>query len=111
MANFGKAPSSRFIKFQNLQWTGTGTLVSTTFTAQTYQVRVTSQLAGWICIGTSTSTDPLLGTLPTTNGGVGAYMPNTTVQGEYFTCPTGGIFSFASTTTSSGQWVSVAEMG
>jgi hypothetical protein len=108
LANFQKQNSSRFINYQNLQWTGTGTLYSTNFSDQTYQVRVTSQLAGWIAIGTTTSTNQ---TQPTTAGGVGAYFPNITTVGEYVTVSPKQIFSFSSTTTSSGQWVSVAEMG
>jgi hypothetical protein len=43
MAFFGKQPSSRLIKAQNLLWTGTGTLVSTPLASETFQVRIIAQ--------------------------------------------------------------------
>jgi hypothetical protein len=106
MSNYyGKQPSSRILKAQNLTWTGTGTLVSTTFTAQTYQVRVATQLAGWINIDATGNSS----TLPTTLGGAGTPI-FASLLGEYFAVTPGEIFSFSSTTTSSGQFITVTEM-
>lgn len=104
MTNFiVKQQASRIVKMQNIQWTGTGTVVSTNFASGTQHIRVCSQLAGWMAIDN-------LGTVPTTAGGLGAFLPNSTVGGEYFTCTPGEIFSFSSTTTSSGSWISISEM-
>jgi hypothetical protein len=100
---FSKAPSSRLNKYQSLQWPGTGTLVCTYFSAETYQIRVSTQLSGWIAVDN-------IGSVPTSAGGTGAWFPNTSSVGEYFTVTPGQLFSFSSTTTSSGAWVSVCEM-
>jgi hypothetical protein len=101
---FDRQPASRVIKMQNLAWTGSGTLVSTNFTGQTYQVRVIAQTAGWFAIDN-------LGTVPTTAGGNGVFIPASAAGGEYFTCSPGMLFSFSSTTTSSASpWVSISEM-
>ena len=59
-------------RLQNLAWSGSGTLVSTNSTAQTYQVRIASQVAGWFAIDN-------LGTVPISAGGTGTWLPNTTV--------------------------------
>jgi hypothetical protein len=98
----GKIPSSRLNKQQSLTWTGTGTLVSTNFGSETFQIRVASQLAGWVWVDN-------LGTVPTTAAGNGAWFPNTTLS-EVFTVSPGQIFAFSSTTTSSGQIVSLTEL-
>ena len=101
---FDKQPASRIIKVQNLAWTGTGTLVSTNFATETWQIRVCCQTAGWFAIDN-------LGTVPTTVGGVGTLIPASVAGGEYFTVTPGMIFSFSSTTTSTGSpWVNIAEM-
>jgi len=42
-----KQPSSRVIKTQTLSWTGSGTVVSTNFTPQTYQIRISTQVTGY----------------------------------------------------------------
>lgn len=39
---FGKQPSSRPIRSQTLNYTGSGTLISTTFASETFQIRVFS---------------------------------------------------------------------
>jgi hypothetical protein len=102
-----KQPASRIIKTQNLAWTGSGTVVSTNFATQTYQVRVCAQTAGWINIDSVGQSS----TVPTTAGGAGAFVPASTVGGEYFVVTPGMVLSFASTTTSTGSpWVSVSEM-
>ena len=102
MPYWGKSPSSRIIRAQALQWTGTGTLTSTPFGSETFQIRVAVQAPGWIAIDN-------LGTVPTTAGGLGTFI-STQVAGESFTCSPGQLFSYSSTTTSSGPWVSFSEM-
>jgi hypothetical protein len=96
-----KTPSSRLLKGQAIGWTGTGTAVSTNFANQTYQVRIATPIAGWFAIDN-------LGTVPTTAGSAGTWIAANTV-GEVFTCTPGELFSFASTSTSSGS-VSVTEL-
>jgi hypothetical protein len=92
--SFAKQPSSRIIKQQNFAWTGTGTLLSTPFASATQQVRVFSQVGGQFCIDN-------LGTVPTTPGGTGTLIaPNTF---EYYAVTSGMLFSFSSTSTSSGS--------
>lgn len=103
--NFGKAPSSRIIGAQIVQWPGSGTVVSTNFGSQTYQVRVISQINGYISVdGSSTiiSTSTFAG---------GTFIAANTASGDYWTCLPGQFLSFTSTTTSSGGFVSVSEMG
>lgn len=105
MANFfSKAPSSRLIKSQALAWVGTGTVVSTLFTSETWQVRVASQIAGYINIDVTGASST-----PTTSGGTGYFLPATTAAAEYFAVSPSQILSFSSTSTSSGV-VSVGEV-
>jgi hypothetical protein len=101
---FDKQPASRLIKQQNLAWAGSGTLVSTLFAGETFQVRVCSQVAGWFNIDVTGSSST-----PTTAGGIGYFIPASTVGGEYFIVSPSQILSFSSTSTSSGV-VSVAEV-
>jgi hypothetical protein len=101
MTFVSKIPSSRLIKGQVVAWTGTGTAVSTNFTNQTFQVRVATPVNGWMAIDN-------LGTVPTTAGSAGTWIA-ANVVGETFTCTPGEIFSFASTSTSSGS-VSLTEL-
>jgi len=42
-----KQPASRVIKTQTLSYTGAGTVVSSNFGPQTYQLRVTTQVTGY----------------------------------------------------------------
>jgi hypothetical protein len=108
---FDKQPASRAILQQNQQWTGTGSLVFNKFSTETWQVRICSQIAGWASIDNTTgATGPLTGTMPTTAGGFGMFIPNSTVGGEYFAVTAGQTLQFSSTTTSSGSWVSITEM-
>ena len=101
---FDKQPASRLIKQQNLAWTGTGTVVSTLFAGETFQVRLCSQVAGWFNIDVTGQSST-----PTTAGGIGYFIPASTVGGEYFQSVPSQILSFSSTSTSSGV-VSCAEM-
>ena len=96
-------PSNRIIKATSQQWAGTGTLVSTPFTSETWRVRVISQVAGWIAIDN-------IGTVPTTVGGNGTFLPASTVGGEVFSCSPSQVLSFSSATTSSGAWVNLTEL-
>jgi hypothetical protein len=78
VSNFcGKQPSSRISKTQNLQWTGTGILVSTNFVPQTYQIRVATQIAGWMAVDN-------LGTVPTAAGGLGTWPPTRSLNRRLF---------------------------
>src|SRR5215469_10778692 len=106
MTNFIKQPGSRIIANQNLNWTGTGTIASTNFSPQTYQIRVASQISGWFSIDATTVAGP------TTAGGVGAFVPAATGQAEYFAVTPGQILLWASTSTSTGvgNVVSIQEM-
>jgi hypothetical protein len=99
-AFFSKAPSSRLTRMNNVSWMGSGTVTSTTFQVATQQVLITSQVSGWFALDN-------LGTVPTTNGGTGFYLPANTSPAAYTVTP-GMQFSFSSTTTSSGV-ISVVE--
>lgn len=104
MGYYDKAGSSTINVMQALAWTGSGTTFSTNFASQTRQIRVISQVAGWISVTQTTGV-----TVPTTAGGAGVFIAANTASGDYFSCNPGQIFSFASTSTSSGS-VSVTEM-
>jgi hypothetical protein len=104
MANWGKFGSSRISKAQILSWPGSGTVVSTNFQSQTYQVRVISQINGYVAIDNT-------GTLITTSTFAGGtYIAANTANGDYFTVTPGQVLEFTSTTTTSGNLVSVAEL-
>ena len=117
MGQFSKQSSSRPIKYQVLTY-NSASIGSTNFGPSVQQVRVMSQLGGWITINQSTS-DSIIAT---TNGGVGmivsgvstAFSAGTIGGGsgfpEYFAVTPGQLFFFNSTTTSSGA-VSITEMG
>jgi len=107
-AGWDKQPASRPFKYQVVGWTGSGTALSTYFTSQTYQIRICSQTAGWAIID-STRGDLNGGTIPTTAGGIGEFVPASTVGGEYFTVSPGQSFLWASTSTSS-FYISITEM-
>lgn len=105
---FGKASASRPLRTQTLNWTGSGTLVSTTFASETFQIRVFSQVAGYWSISESTSTVPT--TAPPSGTQQPAQVPiGANLVGEFICVSPSLIFSFSSTSTSSG-FVSVAEM-
>jgi hypothetical protein len=111
---YDKQPSSRIVKIQNLTWLGSGTLATTNFTSETYQIRICSQIPIWFSVDNSTAAGPLLSTLPTTTGGVGTFLPNSTVGGEYFACSPGQILVVSSTSSSTlgtaGNFISIQEM-
>ena len=104
MANWSKYESSRILRAQILQWPGSGTVVSTNFSAQTYQVRVISQISGYVAID---NTGTLITTTTFANG---TYIAANTANGDYFTVTPGEMLEFTSTSTSSGGFVSLSEM-
>ena len=117
-SGFDKQPASRPITYQNITYTGgaspSTTVYSAKFGVATQQVRVFSSLAGWCSIDQSTLTvataTQSAATVGSTNiPGTGMFIPASTVTGEYFTVTPGQLFTFASTSTSSG-YVSITEM-
>ena len=100
-ANLPHQSASRIIKNQLLQYTGSGTLLTTPFLSETWQVRVLSQVNGWCSIDNTT------GLISSSTGG--ALLAANTAAGDYFTVTPGQAFAFSSTTTASGT-VSVTEM-
>src|SRR5438105_895257 len=104
MGNYwSKQASSRPLKLQELDYTGSSTLQTTTFTSQTYQVRVFSDVRGYLSFGsTGISTSSRAG-----NGAVVEIAPS--LRGEYFTVTPGQFVEFSSTSTSSGS-VLITEM-
>jgi hypothetical protein len=75
-----KQSASRFIKYQNVSWAGSGVAVSTGFAPQTYQIRVASQIAGAIAVDVT----GVSSTVVSTAGGGGAYLP-ANVMPEFIT--------------------------
>jgi hypothetical protein len=100
MAGFEKQHGSRENIDQVLAYLGGGaTVASNKFGTATQQIRVVSEIQGWLSIGSSTTV---------TVGSNGMKIaPN--VNGEYFTTTPGQIAAFNSTSTSTGC-VSVTEM-
>ncbi len=105
MANYQfKQSSSKPVRYQVLQY-NSATTFSTSFGAGVQQIRVISQLAGWGTINQSTA-DSIIAS---SAGGVGLIIPAAASGGEYFTVQQGQIFTFSSTSTSTGA-CSVTEM-
>ena len=97
---FDKQHSSRPNVNQILAYLGGGaTVVSTNFGVATQQIRVVSEVQGWLSIGAST----------TVTVGSNGLKISANVEGEYFTATPGQIAAFNSTSTSTG-FVSIAEM-
>jgi hypothetical protein len=92
-----KAESSRFDRSIVTNITsGTASQTTTPVGSQTYQIRVTSTLPIWAVVGSTTAT-----------ANSGALVPAN--RAEYFITTPGQVFSFISTSTSSG-YVVVSEM-
>jgi hypothetical protein len=109
-SNWAKAPSSRIIVGQPLTWAA-ATLFTTKFSPQTYQVRVISQINGWVAVLDSTATMFSTSTFAGASGGPGGtYIAANTANGDYFACNPGQILAFTSTTTTTGIMISVSEM-
>ena len=101
--NFGKQTSSRILRGQALAWAGTATSDSTPFLPGTLQIRVISQINGWVSIGTTMSTATFAG---------GTFIAANTANGDYFTVTPGQILTFTSSTTgTTGTIISCSEMG
>jgi hypothetical protein len=98
---FGKMPSSRPIRLNELDWTGSGTLQTTNFSPQTSQVRIVSDVRGYASFG-STS-------ISTSSRGVATVEIFPNLRGEYFVCQGAGFICWSSTSTSSGS-VLITEM-
>ena len=111
-ANWAKQGSSRIIVGQPLAWSGTATSFSTKFSPQTYQVRVISQISGWVAVVDTTATMFSTSTFAGANGGPGGtYIAANTANGDYFAVNPGQILAFTSTTTgTTGTIISCSEM-
>lgn len=97
---FDKQHSSRPDVTQILAYLGGGaTVVSTNFGIATQQIRVVSEVQGWLSIGAST----------TVTVGSNGLKISANVEGEYFTATPGQVAVFNSTSTSTG-YVSITEM-
>jgi hypothetical protein len=103
MPNFFPPQSASYLgRSQLLNWTGSGTIVSTNFGPETFHVRILSQVAGFITIDSSGATAP-------TSAGGGALIAANTATGDYFKCRPGQIVQFSSSSTSSGS-LTVSEL-
>jgi hypothetical protein len=96
---YSKQPSSRPIVFQALAYTGNATSVpSTNFSAQTYQLRICSEVQGWLAFGPGTTSGTTLSCVVASS--------SMKIQGgvdeEYVTVSPGMMAAFNSTSTSSG---------
>ena len=102
MSYWDKQRSSRPLKYQALAYGGNTTSVpSTNFTAQSYQIRVVSEVQGWLVIGDGTSVSATAQS--------GSLKISANVGGEYFAVSPGQMCAFNSTSTSTG-FVSICEM-
>jgi hypothetical protein len=96
MSYYEKARSSRAVRLQELDYTGSGTQVTTTLGSQTYQVFIISDCRGYVSFGSTTITTSSRGT-----GATIEVMPN--VAGSYWTTTPGQVLAFSSSSTSSGS--------
>jgi hypothetical protein len=92
---WGKQRSSLPIKINELDWTGSGTLATTNMGPFTVQIRVVSDIRGYLAFG---STSPTSSSRDTATVEI---MPNNV--GEYFTVRSGMVLGWSSTSTSSGS--------
>ena len=95
MSNYGKQPSSRPITILQLDYAGSGTQATTPVGAQTYQVRIASDVRGYVAFGSTSPT--------TTNRDTATVEIFPNLRGEYFTVTPGQVLSFSSSSTSSGS--------
>jgi hypothetical protein len=100
---YPRTAASRIIKNTNLQYTGSGTVNTTTvFGPEVFFVRVFSQVGGWISIDNTTGTS-----ISSSTGGT--LIAANTAAGDFFSCTPGQSLAFSSSSTSSGT-ISVTEM-
>ena len=97
-----KQRSSRPIRLQEIDYSGSGTGVTTNFGPNTLQVRINSDVRGYCSFGSTTITTSNRDTTTV------EIFPN--LSGEYFSARAGELISFSSSSTSSGS-VFVVEMG
>src|SRR6478752_247985 len=101
MSNYwGKQPSSRVIRGQQLDWTGSGTLATTNLTAQTLQIRVASDVCGYLSFASTSISSSSRGT------SFAEIFPN--LVGEYLAVAAGSVIAWSSTSSGS---VLISEMG
>jgi hypothetical protein len=101
MTNFPKQFSSRPIVYQNLSYAGSASVPSTNFGKETFQIRVVSDVAGYLTIGDGTSVSATAQS--------GSLKVSANVAAEYFTVTPGQMCAFISTSTSTGN-ISISEM-
>lgn len=114
---FSKQSGSRPHTYQVIQY-NSATVFTTKFGNSTQQIRVMAQIGGWGTVNDTTADS----VIATSGGGVGMIITGlttgypaavTTVAGspypEYFSVTPGQIFTFSSTSTSTGA-ISVTEM-
>jgi hypothetical protein len=85
-------------------WAGTGTSVSSAVGSETFHIRVISQVAGYITVGTTS--DPTIAT----TAGVGTFLAANTASGDCFQCVPSQKVMFSSTTTSSANFWNMTEL-
>jgi hypothetical protein len=96
LSNFWpKQRSSLPIRINELDWTGSGALVTTNMGSETFQVRVVSDVRGYLAFGSTSLTSSSRDTASVD------IMPNQV--GEYFTVRPGMVLGWSSTSTSSGS--------
>ena len=105
MSYWQKQPSSRYLLGQALQYGGTSSVPSTNFSPETFQIRVTSNIAGWLAFGPGSTYGT---TLAATAQSSGIYIA-ANVAPEFIAVVPGTMVAFISTSTSSGC-VSICEM-
>jgi hypothetical protein len=102
MSNYiGKVLSSRPVIYQNLSYAGSASVPSTNFSKETFQIRVVSDIAGYLVIGD--------GTAVSATAQSSSMKIQTNVPAEYFTVSPGQMAAFNSTSTSTGM-ISITEM-
>ena len=107
MGYWDRQPSSRVVLNQYLQYAGsTSSVPSTNFGAFTHQIRVISQVAGYLAFGVGSTSGT---TLAATAQSSSMFIPASTVGGEYFIVEPGTMCAFISTSTSTGI-VNITEM-
>ena|SRR5215472_6621168 len=95
-------PSSRPIRLQELDYAGSGTQATTTLLSETFQVRIVSDVRGYVSFGSTAITTSSRDTATV------EIFPNNGV-GEYFSARAGEVLAFSSTSTSSGS-ILITEM-
>ena len=100
-AYLNKQPSSRPIRYQVLAYAGGGSSVpSTNFGANIQQIRVVSEVQGWLVIGDGTSVS--------CTAQSGSAKINANTDEEFWTVTGGQMCAFNSTSTSTGM-ISIVE--